>query len=198
MSYQNSIEKLFKSNKTIFTTNDLALIWDITDRKRLNSRVKYYLRNKRLIHIYKGLYGYGEYTALDIAQKLIPLSYISLYTSSQMYGLTFQYYETIFCISLTSKKYQINGQNYEYHKIKESVFYNSKGLVKKGNITIANKERTICDLLYVFPGVAFDNLSNINTNLLQEIAEIYQNKRLVSEVAKLIAIIKKESKDYVR
>ena len=101
MNNQNSIEKLFKSGKTIFTTSDLALIWNIANRERLNSRIKYYLRNNRLIHIYKGIYAYGEYTPLDIAQKLIPLSYLSLFTTSQMHGLTFQYYETVFLYVLS-------------------------------------------------------------------------------------------------
>ena len=96
-------------------------------------------------------------------------------------------------MSLVSRKYQINEQNYEYHKIKEAIFFNSKGLIKRGNITIANKERTISDLLYVFPNVSFDNLHGIDTLLLKEIAEIYHNKRLVLEVNKLLARIKKET-----
>jgi hypothetical protein len=188
MKNQTNIEKLITGGKKVYTTDDLAVIWQISDRKRLIARIKYYLRQQRLLHIHKGLYAYGQYTPLDVAQKLVPLSYLSLYTTSQMYGLTFQYYSTIFCVSLTSRKYDIDGQKYEYRKVKEAIFYNDLGLVKEDGRTIANKERTICDLLYVFPGFAFDNLRNVDTEMLRKIAFIYGNKRLQGEVTNLIRV----------
>jgi predicted transcriptional regulator of viral defense system len=189
MDNQTNIEKLISSGKKVFTTDDLAIIWGVSDRKKLIGRIKYYLRQRRLIHIYKGLYAYGEYTPLDIAQKLVPMSYLSLYTTSQMHGLTFQYYSTIFCISLKSKKYNVDGQKYEYRKVKDAIFYNDLGLMQEEGHTIANKERTICDLLYVFPGFAFDNLKSVDIEMLHKIATIYDNKRLQKDVSKIIKII---------
>ncbi|MBI4035686.1 hypothetical protein HY383_01930 [Candidatus Daviesbacteria bacterium] len=182
-----NIEKLALSGKKVFTTQDLAVIWQIPQRRRLIELIKYYLRENRLSSIYKGIYAYGEdYTPLDIAAKLIPLSYISLYTTSQMHGLTFQYYQTIYSISLKSKKYQIGKQGYVYHKIKEPIFYNQLGLISNGRYTIADKERTITDCLYVFPGIAFDNLEGIDKDKLLTLSKIYDNKRLEKEVKKLI------------
>jgi predicted transcriptional regulator of viral defense system len=192
MDNQTSIEKLITSGKKVFTTDDLAVIWEISNRQKLLGRVKYYLRKKRLTHIHKGVYAYGEYTPLEAAQKIVPLSYVSLYTASQMHGLTFQYYSTIFCMSLKSKKYDIGGQKYEYRKIKEAVFYDSLGLTNKTGYTLAGKERTICDLLYVFPGFAFDNLKGVDTVLLRKISRIYGNKRLRREVAELVKYIESE------
>lgn len=182
-----NIEKLALSGKKVFTTQDLAVIWQIPQRRRLIELIKYYLREKRLTSIYKGVYAYGEdYATMDIAAKLIPLSYISLYTSSQMHGLTFQYYQTIYSISLKSKKYQIKRQGYIYHKVKESIFYNQSGLINKGRYTIADKERTITDCLYVFPEFAFDNLQGIDKEKLLALSKIYNNKRLEQEIKKLI------------
>jgi len=189
MINQTNIERLISSGKKVFTTDDLAIIWGVSDRKKLIGRIKYYLRQQRLIHIYKGLYAYGEYTPLDIAQKLVPMSYLSLYTTSQMHGLTFQYYSTIFCISLKSKKYNVDGQKYEYRKVKDAIFYNDLGLMQEEGHTIANKERTICDLLYVFPGFAFDNIKSVDIEMLHKIATIYDNKRLQKDVSKIIKII---------
>lgn len=185
-----SIEKLLLSGKRVFTIEDLAVIWQISERRKLIERVKYYLRVKRLSHLHKGVYAYGtDYTPLDVAQKIVPLSYISLYTTSQMHGLTFQFYSTIYCISLKSKKYTLNGQRYIYSKVKESVFYNQKGLVNNGRYYIADIERTICDCLYVFPGFAFDNLTGVNKEKLFELSKIYDNKRLVNEIGSLIKTI---------
>ncbi len=185
--YITNIEKLALSGKKVFTTEDLAVIWKVHNRRQLIERIKYYLQKKRLIHIHKGVYAYGEdYTPLDIAQKLVPFSYISLYTSSQMHGLTFQYYNTVFCISLKTKKYLLGDQVYEYHKVKETIFYNQEGLIHNGRYTYADKERTICDCLYVFPRFAFDNLNNVDKDKLRSLSKKYQNKRLEQEVEKLI------------
>lgn len=182
----SNIEKLALSGKKVFTTQDLAVIWQIPERRRLIENIKYYLREKRLTSIYKGVYAYGEdYTPLDIAQKLVPLSYVSLYTTSQMHGLTFQYYKTIYSVSLKSKKYKIGGQEYIYHRVKESIFYNSLGLIQNSRYTIAGKERTITDSLYVFPGLAFDNLHNVDKGKLLILSKIYNNKRLEKEIGKL-------------
>lgn len=189
-----NIEKLIASGKKVFTIEDLAIMWQIPERRRLIERVKYYLREKRLLHITKGVYAYGtDYTPKDVAQKLVPLSYISLYTTSQMHGLTFQYYETIYSIALKSKKYQLGEQKYVYHKMKEPIFYSQLGLISNGRYTYADKERTICDCLYVFPGFSFDNLNGVDIEKLITLSKLYGNKRLEKEVKVLIKNIE-ESK----
>lgn len=192
MSNQTNIEKLLTSGKKVFTTDDLAVLWGINERRKLIERIKYYLREGRLTSVYKGVYAYGDYSSLELAQKLVPLSYISLYTAAQHHGLTFQYYSTVFCVSLKSKKYDIDGQTFEYRKIKESAFYNDLGLEKSQGYTMANEERTICDLLYVFPDFAFDNLKKVDTSLLKQISLIYGNKRVERDVRRLIKTIESE------
>jgi predicted transcriptional regulator of viral defense system len=187
-----NIERLATSGKRVFTIEDLAVLWQIPERRRLIERIKYYLRENRLIHIAKGVYAYGEdYTPQDIAQKLVPLSYISLYTTSQMHGLTFQFYKTVYSIALKSKKYTTNNQSYIYHKVKEPIFYSQLGLVNNGRYFAADRERTICDCLYVFHNFSFDNLRNIDTEKLLAISKIYNNKRLEKDISKLIKDILK-------
>jgi predicted transcriptional regulator of viral defense system len=182
-----NIEKLVTSGKKVFTIEDLAVLWEIPERRRLIERIKYYLRKKRLIHISKGVYGYGQdYTPLDIAQKLVPLSYISLYTTSQIHGLTFQNYNSVYSISLRSKAYCINNQQYIYRKVKESIFYSRLGLIDNGNYVIADKERTVCDCLYVFPEFSFDNIRGIDTEKLILLSKTYANKRLEKEINALV------------
>lgn len=184
-----NIERLALSGKKVFTTEDLAVIWQIPQRRRLIELIKYYLREERLNSIYKGIYAYGDdYTPFDIAQKLVPLSYLSLYTTSQMHGLTFQYYETIYSLSLKSKKYKLGNQGYVYHRVKEPVFYDQLGLVSNGRYTIADKERTITDCLYVFPNFAFDNLGAVDKEKLVALSKIYNNKMLEKRVKELIYV----------
>ena len=185
-----NIEKLALSGKKVFTTQDLAVIWQIPQRRRLIELIKYYLREKRLSSIYKGVYGYGnDFTSFDIAQKLIPLSYISLYTTSQIHGLTFQYYETMYAISLKSKKYKIGEQDFVYHRVKEQIFYNQLGLVNNGRYIIADRERTITDCLYVYPNFAFDNLQGVDKEKLRVLVKMYNNNMLERRVKDLIRTI---------
>ena len=137
-------------------------MWQMYDRKKLVRLITYYMSKGRLKSIHKGVYAYdNNYESLDVAQKLIPLSYISLYTTSQMHGLTFQYYSSIYCISLKSRSYKLGNQGYFYHKVKETIFYNPSGLINNGRYIFADRERTICDMLYVFPSIGFDNLHRL-------------------------------------
>jgi hypothetical protein len=46
---------------------------------------------------------------------------------------------------------------------------------------IASLERAICDRIYISPNYYFDNLSDVNWDKLEEIAQIY-NKRVIKEI----------------
>src|SRR3989344_4850392 len=186
----SNMEKLALSGKRVFTTQDLAVMWQIPQRRRLIELIKYYVREKRLNPYHKGVYTYGtDYTSFDIASKLVPLSYLSLYTTSRMHGLTFQYYETVYAISLKSKKYQIGEQSFVYRRVKEPIFYSQLGLVNNGRYVFADRERTITDCLYVIPGFAFDHLGEIDKEKLLVLSKIYDNKSLEKRVKKLIKTI---------
>ncbi len=195
MKHNTRIEKLISSGKNVFSINDIAVIWEITDRRKLIEIIKHYIRNKRLFSAHKGIYTYDEkYDTYDLAQKLVPLSYISLYTALQNHGICFQHYSSIFCVAMKSRIYEINNQTYIYKQIKGSILFNSVGLINNGKYTIADKERTICDSIYFFPGIYFDNLRNIDTEKLKNISNIYSNLRVEKEVKKLMDIINNERK----
>jgi hypothetical protein len=51
---------------------------------------------------------------------------------------------------------------------------------------VASKERAICDVLYLFADYYFDYLEDVDTDKLLEIAQIYNNKRLILSVKKLL------------
>jgi predicted transcriptional regulator of viral defense system len=182
------IELLIASKQTVFTTQDLGLVWQISNKRKLFEIIKYYLRSKRLQPIYKGLYILPEVrtpSPNEIAQKLIPLSYISLSTALTFHGINFQYDSAVHSVSLTSRRYKINGQTYIYHKIKDTVFFNQSGLEKMVTYMIASPERAVCDTLYFFPDWSFDNLDKINKEKLLGLSTIYRNKALEQRIKKL-------------
>ncbi len=191
------IEKLLIHSNNVYTTQDLAVIWEISDKTKLWNIIRHYLRVNKLTRIHKGIYALTPttsvkpYTSFELGQKLITPSYISFYTALAKHGIISQYYENIHLAALISKSLQIDNQTFVYHKIKNSVFYDPTGIKDQTTYQIADPERAICDSLYLFPNLAFDNLDSIDTQKLSQIATIYHNKRLIQSVKKLIKITQK-------
>lgn len=51
---------------------------------------------------------------------------------------------------------------------------------------IATKERALCDRLYLTPEYYFDNLDTIDYHALEKISHIYDNKRVLLSVQKIL------------
>ncbi len=181
------LEKLISTKKNIFTIQDLGVIWGVDEHQKLLENIKYYLRKGRLKQIKRGVYAtQKDYNPFKLAQKIIPLSYISFYTALAKHGVIFQYYDTIHSVALDYKKIEADYQKFTYHKIKPEIFFNNLGIEKKQGYQIASRERAICDSLYLKPKLAFDNLTKINSERILEISKIYNNKNLEKRINNLI------------
>lgn len=182
------IEILLQSPLNVFTVQDLATLWGMSEKERLWSTIRYYLRIKKLKRLHKGIYSIATkpYTSYQIAQKLITPSYISFYTALAVHGVIFQFYETIYSMALVSKKLKAATHTFSYHKIKERLFFDPLGIEEKETYKIAGPERAICDSLYLVPRLSFDSLGSVDLGKLHEVARIYHNKRLVLEVEQII------------
>lgn len=188
MQKLKKIEMLIASKQSVFTAQDLRIAWQISDKRKLFEVIKYYLRSKRLQSIYKGLYVLPEVrmpTPNEIAQKLVPFSYISLSTALAFHGINFQYDSAIHSVSLASRQYAINGQIYVYHKIKDAVFFDQTGQENMVTHKMASPERAVCDTLYFFADWSFDNLDKIDKDKLLKLSAIYHNKKLEQRIEKL-------------
>ncbi len=186
------IEKLLVLPQKIFSVQDLSVIWEIKDQVQLWNQIRYYLRTKKLIRLHKGVYSVGKYDEYELAQKLIVPSYISVYTALARHGIIFQYYQTIHSMALISKNIHVDNQGYTYHKLKDDIFYDSTGIEKTETYQLAGPERAICDTLYLYPHLGFDNLRGIDPEKLHQVALIYKNQRLIKEIDKYIEWIKSD------
>jgi hypothetical protein len=183
------IEKLILSGKSVFNLQDLAVLWEITDRVQLVEIVKYYLRNQRFSSIRRGLYTLNEnYSELDLAQKLVPLSYLTFHTALNFYGINYQFYNQTHSSSLVSKTLEIGDKTFTYHKLKPDIFYNQIGLVQKDNYTIASPERAICESFLFANSPAFDHLNQVSKTELLKVSQIYGNLSLEKKIQKLIKL----------
>jgi predicted transcriptional regulator of viral defense system len=178
---------LLKSNKNVFTVDDLVLLWSSEDRRKALESVKGYIRAGKLFSVHKGVYSLDEeYSRFELAQKLYTPSYISYLTALAFHGIVFQYYEDIHLFAENSKNIEVGNEKYIFHKAKDRVLYNDKGIIQIDNYNIASPERAVCDSLYLNPNIGFDNLEQIDENKLTQISMIYENKLLIKRVSKLI------------
>lgn len=181
----NLIAKIYGSPKTVFNTKDIALIWEENNKNNLKSKISYYVRNKNLIRLKNGVFVKNkDYDRQELATSIYTPSYISFETILRENGVIFQYYDAIFVASKLSKNVLVDGQKISFRKIKEAVLYNPLGIINKNNYSVASKERALLDTIYLFPQYYFDNLHSFDWQKCFEIAEIYQNKKLIERLKK--------------
>jgi len=179
----NSTARLFKSKKTVLTINDLSLIWQETDKNKLNAKIAYYTRKNALKRLTRGIFAKDDdYNKKELATSIYTPSYISFETVLLESGVIFQYYETIFVASKWSKTMTIDKYTFTFRKLKDIVLFNSTGIIKKDGYDTASVERAFLDTIYLFPGYYFDNLRPLNWEKCFELAKIYNNKQLIKRL----------------
>ncbi len=174
-----SILSILREGNTVFTFKDILLSSRETNTSLLKRRINYYVKNKELYPIRKGIYAKDKnYDRLELANRIYTPSYISLETVLSREGIVFQHYEQIFLVSYLTREIICDGQKYVFRKIKDTILTNSHGLEKKDNYFIASRERAFLDTVYLNKSYYFDNLSSLDWDRCFEILYIYENKAM--------------------
>ncbi len=181
----NLIAKLYQSSKTILSNKDLALIWQENNKKNLYAKTAYYAKQKALIRLTRGVFAKNkDYSPKELATSIYTPSYISFETVLREAGVIFQHYNTIFVASKWPKRMTIDKNTFIFRKLKDTILFNSTGIVVKDNYSIASTERAFLDMIYLFPNYYFDNLESINWEKCDELVKIYSNKQLIKRLNK--------------
>lgn len=192
------VELLLSASQSVFTVDDLAVLWQVPDRAKLWESIKYYLRTNRLHSIQRGVYALTrDYSPFEAAVKLFPPAYIS-YTSALAYhGAFYQYSSEIHAMAQASKRLEVkSGQVCVYHQLKNSVLLNQTGIEKKDGFWIATLERAICDTAYLVPSFTFENLGRADPQKLAQLPKIYGNHALQKRIEEIISSIGAEDQRY--
>lgn len=177
------LDTLLRSNKTIFSTKDVALLWGGESEAAARVRLSYYVRAGKLIRVHRGLYAKDKnYDKFELATKIYTPSYISFETVLAKAGVVFQFYSQIFVASYISRELIADGQTYSYKRIKDSILTNPVGVEAKGNYHIASPERAFLDVIYSSKSYHFDNLSPIDWEKVFAVLPIYKNKSMEKRV----------------
>ena len=179
------LEVLLRSPQSVFTTKDVALLWNESNNSIIADRLKSYVNNGKLVRIRRGIYSKDKkYNKYEFAIKIFRPSYVSFETVLGASGMTFQYYGNIFIASYLKREIKCDNQTYSFVKIKDTILNNPKGIDQTGEYAIASKERAFLDTIYRSKKYYVDNLSPLDWDKVFDILPIYNNKKMEKTVQK--------------
>lgn len=185
----NKIDILHKSSQTLFTVNELSAFWGIENKKILYVNISRMKSAGLIKTIQRGLYAIVgvDVDRFELASFLKKNSYISFETVLAKEGIIHQWYGSYF--SASNRKMEIKNKygKFVYRRLPEEIINNRLGIINAGHYFIASAERAICDYFYSVKFQQLDDLKDIDKNRLVEISKIYNNKRLIKDINKLLA-----------
>ena len=185
---------ILRSNKTVFSSKDIALLWHDPGTAATRVRLHYYVKKGDLYRVRKGLYAKSaNYNKLELATRIFTPAYVSFETVLAQEGLIFQYYEKIFAAAYLTREINVDGQIYSYRRVKVGVLTSPMGIEHVSETSIASKERAFLDTLYVHADYQFDNLRSLNWEKVFEILPIYDNLRMAKRVNSMYHTMSKAS-----
>ncbi|MBV6397341.1 MAG: hypothetical protein HFACDABA_02955 [Anaerolineales bacterium] len=185
-------EAILRSPKTVFTFEDVALLWGEPSTQAVRVRLSYYAKRGKLYRIRKGVYAKDKkYSKLEFATRLYPPAYVSFESILAREGLIFQFHAQISVASYLTREVEVDDQVYSFRKIKSLILTNPIGVENKDETSLATRERAFLDTLYIHRDYHFDNLASLDWNKVFNILPIYQNQSMAKRVQRLYRQIEK-------
>lgn len=177
---------ILRSNKTVLSIKDIALMWQSVNVDTIKARLNYFVKRGDLYQIRRGIYSKGKiYNKLELATKIFTPAYISFETILAKEGLIFQYQTQITIATYLKREITIDDQVYSYKKLNYQILTNAIGVVHTDETSIACKERAFLDTLYANANYYFDNTRSLDWDKVFATLPIYNNKRLAGSVNKI-------------
>jgi len=171
----NKQKILYQSNKRIFTSFDLALLWDIKNRNTLLKTIQRYIEREILYRIYKGLYSTIPLKDLDKYEVACaiggPFSYISAESVLAKEGIIFQELKKVTLFGKKQKEITIGGTTYLCRYLNEKYLLNRTGIEDTPGYSVATVERALADIRHINPKYYIDNTLSIDNKKLNYLIE---------------------------
>lgn len=177
----SGIAAIYKSTSTVFTPQELAGIWGISNYDYLKTKIQYYIKKGYLCRICRGLYAKDKnsFDLLEAGNKLRTPSYVSFETVLFRESVVFQKYSSVFLASYFTKTIRNSAGEFVYRKIRDEILFCKEGILTEGVYCVASKERAFLDVVYLFKNYSFDNLRPIDWKKVDALATIYKSKALL-------------------
>lgn len=163
------LNELIKSDRSLFHTSDLAIIWKISNRHTLKNAIDRYIKQGILTRIYKGFYTTKNPTQLDPlelgAAACQTYTYLSTESVLADTGVIPQIIRSYTFISSKSYHLTINQHQFHYRQLADQFLFNQTGITQQPNgVFIASAERAAADLLYFNPKYQLDLIQSLDQN----------------------------------
>lgn len=184
MAKDVNVNKLIiSSNRTVFDMQSIVLLSGISDNLRLRQMMNYYVKRGELLNPRRGIYAKVGYDLREMACAILQPAYISLEYVLQRAGVTFQYDDTITCVSYQNRTIEVDENIYSFRRINPMLWMNMQGLIQEKGYTIATPERAFLDMLYLSAGQCyFDNLLPLRKSIINQLLPTYQSQVLTQRV----------------
>ena len=136
----------------VFTVQDVATIWKITNRQALRMLLARYVKRGILYRIWRGLYSIINLKEIDPLllgiKALHRYAYISCETVLFDSGLINQRPTEITIVSNVSRRFSLLGNQYRSRKMNDGALYDATGIIIKGGVRRATLDRAKQDMNY--------------------------------------------------
>lgn len=167
------ISELLQVDRKLFHTNDLAILWGITNKHNLYMTISRYINKGVLFPVYKGLYSTVPISTLDPLELGIAIihryTYLTTESVLSQAGIISQIAYDYTYVADRSKRVSVGQWSFRFRKLKDEYLYHPAGVEKQNGYHIASPERAVADMLYFNPNYHFDVLESINYDKVSSI-----------------------------
>jgi predicted transcriptional regulator of viral defense system len=177
VSANNRFAKIAATGEYIFHIDDLANIWNISNKHTLRMTLLRYAKSGNMYRIYRGLYSLKKTDDIDPyllgIKALHSPAYISCESVLFDNGIINQPPQEITLISKFSKHFTVGNNRYRSRRLSPDFLFNDKGIGMRNGIRIASIERAIADIYYFNPKKYLDVINSkiVNWKKVGEIIE---------------------------
>jgi predicted transcriptional regulator of viral defense system len=170
---QKRFAALARMGEKVFHVDDLANLWQISDKNTLHTTLKRYAQKGLLFRIFRGLYAIDDPRKLDPyllgCKALNRYCYVSVESVLEKHGIIAQKISCITLISDQSRRFEIAGNQYYCRKLSDLYLFNPIGIKERNGVKWATLERAMADLLYFNSHYHFDAEKMLNWNKTKQI-----------------------------
>jgi len=188
----NILLNLYKRPETVFTVNDLVMLFPQLSYKRIQNSLYYYTKIGKLLSPYHGIYTKNSYKEYELANKIYSPSYVGFETVLESKRVLFQHYKTVYMASYITRTIQVENCTIQYRRMKKTMLTCIDGIEKKEGYFIATAERAFLDAIYVYKNYHFDNLGAIDWEKAFLLLPLYNNATFERRIKNYYKLYKEE------
>ncbi len=170
---------LLRQDQELFHTNDLAVLWGITNKNTLYKTVSRYIKDGTLVPVHKGLYAVKPLDRIEPVRLAIAhlhsYAYLSTETVLDQAGVINQPPNAITLVSDVSRRFEIQGHEFRVRQLMDDYLYHDLGVEKRAGYFVAIPERAVADLFYYQPDYYLDSPQLLDWDEVERIRrEVYR------------------------